>query len=71
MGEAFLGICPFRPLVERSSCSTFIKIWESLPVLFPLRAGLRAAFPCFILRAQIGNNSGTDMLAQYGDFGTS
>ena len=30
---------------------------------------LRIAFPCFI-PMHIGNNSGTDMLAQYGDFGT-
>jgi hypothetical protein len=31
---------------------------------------LRIAFPRFILREQFGNNLGTDMLAQYGDFGT-
>jgi hypothetical protein len=31
---------------------------------------VRVSFPGFILREQFGNNSGTDMLAQYGDFGT-
>jgi hypothetical protein len=36
----------------------------------PIWTGLRVAFPCFILREQYGNNLGTDMLAQYGDFGT-
>jgi hypothetical protein len=36
----------------------------------PLWTGLRVAFPCFILREQFGNNLGTDMLAQYGHFGT-
>jgi len=39
----------------------------------PLRTGLRVAFPCFMpmhIGAQFGNNSGTDMLEQYGDFGT-
>jgi hypothetical protein len=41
--------------------------------LSPPRTGLRIAFPCFIpmhIGEQFGNNSGTDMLAQYGDFGT-
>jgi hypothetical protein len=39
----------------------------------PLRTGLRITFPCFIpmhIGVQFGNNLGTDMLAQYGDFGT-
>ena len=39
----------------------------------PIWTGLLIAFPCFIplhIREQIGNNSGTDMLEQYGDFGT-
>jgi len=36
----------------------------------PIWTGLRVAFPCFILQVQFGNNLGTDMLAQYGDFGT-
>jgi hypothetical protein len=36
----------------------------------PIWTGLRAVFPCFILREQFGNNLGTDMLAQYGYFGT-
>jgi hypothetical protein len=36
----------------------------------PIWTGLRIAFPCFILRVQFGNNLGTDMLVQYGDFGT-
>jgi hypothetical protein len=36
----------------------------------PIWTGLRITFPCFILRVQFGNNLGTDMLAQYGDFGT-
>ena len=34
---------------------------------------LRIAIPCFIpmhIGEQFGNNLGTDMLAQYGDFGT-
>ena len=35
-----------------------------------LWTGLWVAFPCFTLREQFGNNLGTDMLAQYGDFGT-
>jgi len=35
----------------------------------PIWIGLRTAFPCFI-PMHIKNNSGTDMLAQYGDFGT-
>ena len=38
--------------------------------LSPPRTGLGVAFPCFILRVQFGNNSSTDMLKQYGDFGT-
>ena len=37
---------------------------------FILKTELLIAFPCFILREQFGNNLGTDMLAQYGDFGT-
>ena len=36
----------------------------------PIWTGPQVAFPCFILREQFGNNLGTDMLAQYGDFGT-
>jgi hypothetical protein len=40
----------------------------------PIWTGLRIAFPCFIpmhIEAQCGNNSGTDMLKKYGDFGIS
>jgi len=39
----------------------------------PIWTGLRIAFPCFIpmhIGEQFGNNLGTDILAQYGDFGT-
>jgi hypothetical protein len=39
----------------------------------PIWTGLRVAFPCFIpmhIGEQFGNNLGTDMLSQYGDFGT-
>ena len=39
----------------------------------PVWTEIRIAFPCFIpmhIGEQFGNNLGTDMLAQYGDFGT-
>ena len=68
MGEAFLGNYPFKPLVERSSHSTITAhVKNRRKLYFPhSRQGYGSPF----LASYCGNNSGTDMLEQYGDFGT-
>ena len=45
---------------------------HQIPIWTGLRIAFFASYRCIsgTLRVQFGNNSGTDMLEQYGDFGT-
>jgi len=77
MGEANFQDRPFTPkvLVFKLIQSELISkmVFTSY---FPLWIGLRIAFPCFIpmhigfTAGTIREQLGTDMLAQYGNFGT-
>jgi hypothetical protein len=64
LGEAFLVICPFTPLVEHSSRSTFTAhvINKRKLIFSPYGQGYGSPF----LASYCGQSMGADILQQYG-----